>query len=64
MAAKLFNQYVPRQMEAPLPLRLRSTVRKAHASYVIFRALTNSYSYSQLVPQQKLATVLGYSENF
>ncbi len=64
MATKLFNQYVPQQMEAPLPLRLHSTVRKAHASYVIFRALTNAYTYSQLVPQQKLATVLGYSENF
>ncbi len=61
---KLFNQYSHRQMEAPLPGSLRATVRRARASYLVFGALTNAYTYSQLVPGQKLKTVLGYSLNF
>ncbi len=64
MARKLFNQYVPRQMEAPLPPSLKSTVAKARASYIAFHALTNAYAFKQLVPDQKLRTVLGYSGNF
>jgi arylsulfatase A-like enzyme len=61
---KLFGEYSSRQMEAPLPRSLKSTVAKARASYVIFEALTNAYSYKELVPQQKLKTVLAYSGNF
>ena len=60
LAHKLFREYVPRQMEAPLPPSLRSTVLKARASYVAFNALTNAYSYKSLGPQKKLSTVLGY----
>ena len=41
MAHKLFTQYVPRQMEAPLPPPLKRTVAKARASYVAFVAKTN-----------------------
>ncbi|MBV9799395.1 MAG: sulfatase-like hydrolase/transferase [Solirubrobacterales bacterium] len=60
LANKLFRQYVPQQMEAPLPSSLRSTVAKARASYIAFNALTDAYSYKELGPQQKLGTVLGY----
>lgn len=41
MAHKLFTQYVPRQMEAPLPPPLKRTVAKARASYVSFVAEIN-----------------------
>jgi hypothetical protein len=51
-------------MEAPLPASLRSTAAKARASDVVFHALTNAYSYQDLVPGQTLRTVLGYSGNF
>jgi len=61
---KLFGQYVPQQMEASLPLSLSSTVAKARASYIAFTALTNAYSFKQLVQDQKLRTVLGFSGNF
>ncbi len=60
LANKLLHQYVPQQMEAPLPSSLRSTVAKARASYIAFNALTNAYSYQELGPQQKLGTTLGY----
>jgi hypothetical protein len=60
LAHKLFHQYVPRQMQAPLPSSLRSTVLKARASYIAFSALTNAYTYQELGPQGKLGTVLGY----
>ncbi|HWD74821.1 MAG TPA: sulfatase-like hydrolase/transferase [Solirubrobacteraceae bacterium] len=60
----LFGQYTSTQMEAPLPVTMRSTVAKARASYVVFNALTNAYSYKALVPQQQLRTALGYSGNF
>ena len=42
MAHKLFTQYVPQQMEAPLPPPLKRTVAKARASYVAFVAKTNT----------------------
>ena len=35
------NQYVPQQMEAPLPAPLKRTVAKARASYVAFEARRN-----------------------
>ena len=41
LAHKLFTQYVPQQMEAPLPPPLKRTVAKARASYVAFVAKTN-----------------------
>ncbi len=44
MAHKVFTQYVPRQMEAPLPPPLKRTVAKARASYVAFVAATNKKS--------------------
>ena len=61
---KLFGEYTSTQMEAPLPLSLRSTVLKARASYIAFNAVTNAYGFKQLIPQQKLRTVLGYGGNF
>ena len=63
---KLLNQYAPTQMEAPLPGTLKGTSRRARASYLVFAALTNAYTFKQLVepPGQKLRTVLGYGEAF
>jgi arylsulfatase A-like enzyme len=61
---KLFNEWVPQQMEAPLPPRLRPAVLKARRSYLAFRTLTDAYSYKQLVDDQKLRSVLGYGQHF
>ena len=61
---KLFNQWVPTQMEAPLPPRLRPAVAKARRSYLAFRTLSDAYSYKQLVDGQKLRTMLGYGQHF
>jgi uncharacterized sulfatase len=61
---KLFNEWVPTQMEAPLPPRLRPAVAKARRSYLAFRTLTDAYSYKQLVDGQKLRSVLGYGQHF
>ena len=41
LAHKLFNQYVPQQMEAPLPPPLKKTVAKARATYVAYVAKEN-----------------------
>ena len=41
LAHRLFTQYVPQQMEAPLPPPLKRTVAKARANYVAFVAKTN-----------------------
>ena len=41
LAHKLFNQYVPQQMEAPLPPPLKKTVAKARASYITYVAEEN-----------------------
>jgi hypothetical protein len=43
---------------------LRATSRRARASYVAFSGVTNAYTYSQLIGQGKLKTVLGYGEAF
>ena len=61
---KLFGQWVPQQMQAPLPPRLRPAVAKARRSYLAFRTLTDAYSYKQLIDDQKLRTVLGYGQHF
>ena len=55
LAHKLFNQYVPQQMEAPLPPPLKKTVAKARASYVAYVAKSN---VSPLI--QALEGLLGY----
>jgi hypothetical protein len=64
LLTKLLDQYAPTQMEAPLPGPLRATSRRARASYLVFSAATNAYTYSQLIGQGKLKTVLGYGESF
>jgi len=58
MAHKLFTQYVPRQMEAPLPPPLKRTVAKARASYVAFVAKTNASTIIQAIK------ALGYGGPF
>jgi arylsulfatase A-like enzyme len=55
LALKLFTDYVPRQMEAPLPLSLEKTAAKARASYIAFVAKTN---VTPLI--QALRNLLGY----
>lgn len=66
LLGKLLNEYSPTQMEAPLPGSLKATVKRARASYLVFQALTNAYTFKQLVggPEQKLRTVLGYGAAF
>jgi arylsulfatase A-like enzyme len=64
LATKLFRQYAPASMDAPLPPPLRRTVAKARASYIAFTALTNAYTYEELGPGGKLRGVLGYGGNF
>ena len=55
LAQKLFNQYVPQQMEAPLPPPLKRTVARARASYIAYVAKSN---LSPLI--QALKELLGY----
>jgi arylsulfatase A-like enzyme len=55
LAHKLFNQYVPQQMEAPLPPPLKRTVARARASYIAYVAKSN---LSPLI--QALESLLGY----
>ena len=61
---KLFHQYVPQEMEQPLTPALRPTVARARASYLVFQAASDAYSFKALVPQQQLRTKLGYGGNF
>ena len=58
MANKLFAQYVPRQMEAPLPPPLKRTVAKARATYTAFVAKTNIGALAQALQ------ALGYGGPF
>ena len=64
LLTKLLDRYAPTQMEAPLPGSLRATSKRARASYMVFSAATNAYTYQQLIGQGKLKTVLGYGEAF
>jgi uncharacterized sulfatase len=59
LSNKLFNQYVPQQMEAPLPPPLKRTVATARASYVAFEAQFNLLNTIQLIQDGKLGTLLG-----
>ncbi len=60
MAHKLFTQYVPQQMEAPLPPPLKSTVGRARASYIRFEAQFNVLNLVKLIQDGQLGTLLGY----
>jgi uncharacterized sulfatase len=60
MAHKLFSQYVPQQMEAPLPPPLKRTVAKARASYVTFEAQFNVLNTVKLLQDGLLGTLLGF----
>ena len=52
-------------MEAPLPRSLRRDLEaRARASYLVFQAASDAYSFKALVPQQQLRTKLGYGGNF
>lgn len=60
LAHKLFTQYVPQQMEAPLPPPLKRTVAKARASYVAFEAEFNVLNLAKLLQDGLLGKLLGY----
>jgi len=59
LAHKLFNQYVPQQMEAPLPPPLKRTVAKARASYIGFEAEFNVLNLVKLLQDGLLGSLLG-----
>jgi uncharacterized sulfatase len=60
LLALLFNQYLPQQMEAPLPVKLRAPQFIARESYLAYVALANAYFARQLVGQGLITSVLGY----
>lgn len=62
LAFKLFGQYVPQQMEAPLPPPLKRTVAKARASYVAFEAKFNLLNLVNLLQNGQLGKLLGYGD--
>jgi uncharacterized sulfatase len=65
LAHKLFNQYVPQQMEAPLPFSLKETVVKARVSYIAYEALFNVLNTADLLEQgfsRLLATAMARSK--
>jgi uncharacterized sulfatase len=63
LAKKLFSQYVPQEMQAPLPPPLQSSSRRALQAYMRFGKVADAYSISQLIDQQKLKEVLNYGRN-
>ena len=62
LAHKLFNQYVPEQMEAPLPFSLKKTVATARVSYIAYEALFNVLNAADLLEEGLLARLLGYGD--
>src|SRR6202008_3551679 len=66
LVGRLFNRYVPTQMEAPLPRGLRPASRRARAGYLAFAALSEAYTVEKLLSgaDAKLRTELGYGGAF
>ena len=62
LAHKLFNQYVPQQMEAPLPFSLKKTVATARVSYIAYEGLFNVLNAADLLEEGLLAKLLGYGD--
>jgi uncharacterized sulfatase len=57
LARKLFRQYVPQEMEAPLPAGgFRHASRRGKRAYLAYQALANAQSIAQLVGQEKALT--------
>jgi uncharacterized sulfatase len=61
---KLLNEYVPTQMEAPLPGSLKQAVARGRASYVAFEAAIKAYGAKQLIEGRQATEVLGYGGTF
>ena len=63
---KLFNEYAPTQMEAPLPRALRPATRRARASYLLFEKANNAHAIAKLLggKDPALRTELGYGGGF
>jgi uncharacterized sulfatase len=58
---KLFNQYVPTQMQAPLPVALRPASARARAAYIAFEKVSNAHAIDKLLGGKgALRTELGY----
>jgi uncharacterized sulfatase len=58
---KLFNQYVPTQMEAPLPAALRPAAARARAEHILFEKAINAHTIDKLLGGKgALRTELGY----
>jgi hypothetical protein len=65
LAHKLFNQYVPTQMEAPLPASLKKSVVRGRASYILFEAVFRAATIKRVLAADKpLTTRLGFGGNF
>jgi uncharacterized sulfatase len=67
LLARLFDEYVPAQMEAPLPgPSLRAASRRARAEYLAFQALSNAHAIDKLLGGREpaLRTQLGYGGAF
>lgn len=63
---KLLNQYVPTQMEAPLPAPLKHSVAKGRASYIAFEAAIQAAGLQKLIEgsSPQLTELLGYGGPF
>ena len=62
----MFGEYVPTQMEAPLPPGLKPATRKARASYLLFEKANNAHAIAKLLggKDPALRTELGYGGAF
>ena len=63
LAKKLFSQYVPQEMQAPLPPPLGTSSRRALEAYIRFTSIVNAYSIFSLIEQHKLRDVVDYGLN-
>jgi uncharacterized sulfatase len=63
LAGKLFTEYVPQEMQAPLPPPLNISSRLALHAYLRFLRLVDAYSIAQLLDEQKLTTVVDFGNN-
>jgi arylsulfatase A-like enzyme len=61
---KLLEQYVPQQMQAPLPTpALRRASRRARESYLAFVALSDAYFAKQLINEHQITKTFDYGLN-
>jgi uncharacterized sulfatase len=61
---KLLTEYVPTQMEAPLPASLKQAVVRGRASYIAFEAAIKAAGAKKLIEGRQATEVLGYGGTF